>query len=381
MAARKLKLQTVSIFALLLALLIVTRGPVSGSDGPGFNVPLGIPAEAWAYFVPKDNPITTAKIELGRELFFDARLSADGKISCASCHDPKLAFTDGKKVSEGINGRRGLRNSPTILNAMFNSGQFWDGRAASLEAQALLPLVDPDEMGNPSLDEVVARINGLPEYRQKFQEVFNGPVTTESLAKAIAAFERTLVSGNSPFDRFFAGDRTAISEAAQRGFFLFRGKGRCTICHTFNQSFPFFSDQNFRNTGASVNHPAYIQLSRRALEIVRNPEASKLVEALKKQDGAKELGRFLVTGNSQDIGAFRTPSLRDVELTAPYFHDGSAATLFDVLRFYVKGGNDNPGRDWQLEPVDLNESEMADLVEFLKSLTSDDSRGRVTGDK
>lgn len=374
MAASKLKAQTLMLLALLLGLLFASRDAVSGSDGPAFNVPLGIPSEAWAYFVPKDNPLTKAKVELGRELFFDARLSADGKISCASCHDPKLAFTDGKPVSEGINGRRGPRNSPTILNAMFNSGQFWDGRAASLEAQAVLPLIDPDEMGNRTLDEVVARIKEVPEYRQKFQEVFNGPVTTETLGKAIAAYERTLVSGNSPFDRFTAGERTALSEAAQRGFFLFRGKGRCTICHTFSQSFPFFSDQNFRNTGASVNHPAFLNLSRKALEIVRNPDAARLVEALKKQDGAKELGRFLVTGNSQDIGAFRTPSLRDVELTAPYFHDGSAATLMDVLRFYVKGGNDNPGRDWQLEPVDLSESDMADLIEFLKSLTSDDVR-------
>ncbi|HKY05033.1 MAG TPA: cytochrome-c peroxidase, partial [Blastocatellia bacterium] len=223
MTASKIKLQTASIFALLLAALTFARGNVSGSDGPGFNVPLGIPAEAWAYFVPKDNPLTTAKIELGRELFFDARLSADGKISCASCHDPKLAFTDGKRVAEGINGRRGPRNSPTILNAMFNSGQFWDGRASTLEAQAVLPLVDPDEMGNRTLDEVVARIKDLPEYRQKFQEVFNGPVTVEAIGKAIAAFERTLVSGNSPFDRFIAGDRNALGEAAQRGFFLFRG--------------------------------------------------------------------------------------------------------------------------------------------------------------
>lgn len=338
-----------------------------------FTPPLGIPADVWAYYIPKDNPLTQAKVQLGRELFFDKRLSADGSVSCASCHDPTFAFTDGKKVAEGIAGKRGPRNSPTLLNAMFNSSQFWDGRADSLEAQAIMPLTNPIEMGNASHEQVIARLREIPEYARGFKEVFDGPVTIGSLAKALAAFERTLVSGNSPFDRYIAGDRAAMGDAALRGLGVFRGRGRCTVCHSINPSFPFLTDQNYRNTGVAAAFPGFDGLLRRAIELARGDAASE-IERLGNEQGGAELGRFLITGNSLDIGAYRTPSLRNVELTAPYFHDGSAATLLDVVKFYVKGGIDNPAHDWELQPVPLTDEEQADLVEFLKSLTSDEAR-------
>jgi cytochrome c peroxidase len=317
--------------------------------------------------------MTAAKVELGRKLFFDKRLSSDATVSCATCHDPALAFADGKPVSEGVAGRRGTRNSPSLLNAMFNSGQFWDGRAESLEDQAVQPLVNPDEMGDQTHEQVVARLAAIPEYTRGFQEVFNGPVTIERVGKAIAAFERTLISGNSAFDRFQSGDLQSLSDSARNGFMLFRGRGRCAVCHTSSASFPFFSDQNYRNTGVAAANPKFIALVEMAMKLSRS-DSKQSLDALGKQTGGDELGRFLVTGNNIEIGAFRVPSLRNVELTAPYFHDGSARTLSDVVRFYVKGGGDNPARDWQLESLNLTEQEERDIVEFLKSLTGDEAR-------
>lgn len=343
------------------------------------KLPLGIPSDIWAYFVPSDNPMTLRKVELGRKLFSDPRLSADGIVSCASCHDPQRAFTDGRRVAEGIGGRVGTRNSPTLLNAMFNGGQFWDGRASTLEEQAKMPLVNPDEMGNRSLEEVVARLAKDSEYNKEFQVIFGSSVTIDALAKAIAVFERTLVSGDSPVDRYIAGDLSALSESARNGLILFRSKARCGICHAFNQnfstfaSFPFFTDMNYRNTGVAANFDGFEGLARRAIAATRDESGNSLT-LLTRHERAGELGRFLVSGNTLDVGAFRTPSLRNVELTAPYFHDGSAATLADVVKFYVKGGNQNPNRDWQLEPVALTDAEQSDLIEFLKALTSDEAR-------
>jgi cytochrome c peroxidase len=342
-------------------------------------MPLGIPREVWAYFIPKDNPMTTAKVELGRKLFFDPRLSADGAISCATCHDPARAFADGKRVAEGIGGRRGERNSPTLLNAMFNASQFWDGRAGSLEEQARMPLTNPDEMGNASHDEVIARLAAIPEYVKEFREAFSAAPNIDSFSRAIASFERSLVSGNSPLDRYVAGDINALSDSARNGLMLFRSKARCGVCHSFNQAFaafatfPFLTDTNYRNTGVAANYREFDPLGRQAMTAARD-ESGAALRDLSRQARASELGRFLVSGNLLDIGAFRTPSLRNVELTAPYFHDGSVDSLAEVVRFYVKGGVANPTRDWQLEPVALDESEQRDIVEFLKSLTSDDAK-------
>lgn len=359
---------------------------------PGFNaqqpslknsIPSGLPADTWDYYVPRNNPMTPAKIELGRKLFFDARLSADGKVSCSSCHDPKLAFTDGKAVAEGIAGRRGSRNSPTLLNATFNTGQFWDGRADTLEDQAIQPLINALEMGNDSYDEVVKRLRAIPEYRAEFQSVFGAEVKIELVGKAIAAYERTLVSGDSPFDRFIAGDQNAISEAAKRGLAVFRGKARCSRCHTFSDALPFFTDFNYHNTGVAANHPSFDKLSRQTYAVIETGGAKEAIDALAKQDGGQELGRVLITYQVFDIGAYRTPSLRNIALTAPYFHDGSAKTLADVVRFYNEGGRQNINREWDLSALALTEDEQKDLVAFLESLTgrapnADNDAGRIS---
>ena len=371
MPNNRLKLGVIILLVMIAPLLASADDSSNSSD---INPPLGIPRDVWTYFIPKDSPITPRKVELGRQLFFDKRLSADGQVSCATCHDPKLGFTDARPKAEGIGGRRGTRNTPTILNSMFNAGQFWDGRAATLDAQALMPLINPDEMGNESLEQVVTRLQTIPEYSTGFKDVFGRSPAIDDLAKAIAAFERTLVSGNSPFDRYISGDRAAMSESALRGLGLFRGKARCSICHNFNLSFPFLTDQNYRNTGIAANNPAFNDLTKIALEAARRGASAESLKALGKREGASELGRFLVTGNALDIGAFRTPSLRNVELTAPYFHDGSAATLIDVVGYYARGGNESPSRDWELQTVTLSESEQQDLVAFLKSLTGDDAK-------
>jgi cytochrome c peroxidase len=374
----------IAVLAFVLLLPALVRAADSNLASSSFEIklPLGIPQDLWAYFIPQDNPMTAAKVDLGRKLFFEPRLSADGTVSCATCHDPKRAFTDGKRIAEGIAGRTGTRNSPTLLNAMFNAGQFWDGRAGSLEEQAKMPLINSIEMGNRSLGEVAERIASIPEYTRVFEHVFGSAVTIDNIAKAIGAFERTLVSADSPLDRYLAGDVNAMSESSRNGLGLFRGKARCGVCHAFNQNFaafatfPFLTDMNYRNTGIAANFDGFDSLARRAMAASRERSAEPTTELLK-HERAGELGRFLISGNSLDVGAFRTPSLRNVELTAPYFHDGSAATLEDVVRYYVKGGNPNANRDWQLEPVSLTEGEQRDLVAFLKALTSDDARRPV----
>jgi cytochrome c peroxidase len=362
-----------TLLFILLAVILLVFAPkayVAGTTEYNLQPPPGIPIDVWSYFVPRDNPLTTAKVELGRKLFFDPRLSANGSVSCSTCHDPKFGFADNRKIAIGIDGRPGTRNTPTVLNAMFNSTLFWDGRVESLEAQALKPLVHPDEMGNSSPEAVVRRLAAMPDYVNEFSRAFGRPVDSESIAKGIAAYERTLVSANSPYDRYLAGDRAALSQGALRGLTVFRGRGRCSVCHSLNTSFPFFSDGNYRNTGVAGNLNDFDSLAHRALSVSSETDFADL----NKFSGKFELGRFLVTRNALDIGSYRTPMLRNVELTAPYFHDGSAATLEDVVRYYVRGGNENVSKDWELQAVNLSEREQQDLIEFLKALTSDDAR-------
>jgi len=365
---RSLRLFAVSAFVVAACLWLT---PDFGAQQPSLNnsIPLGLPADTWDYYVPRKNPMTPSKVELGRKLFFDARLSSDGRISCSSCHDPKLAFTDGRAVAEGISGRRGSRNSPTLLNAMFNTGQFWDGRADTLEDQAVQPLVNSLEMGNDSYDEVVKRLRAIPEYAAEFQSVFGSEVKIELIGKAIAAYERALVSGDSPLDRFVAGDQNAISESAKQGFALFRGKARCSRCHTFSDALPFFTDFNYHNTGVAANHPNFDKLSRQAYAVIETDKAREVIDAMAKQEGGQELGRVLITYQVFDIGSYRTPSLRNIALTAPYFHNGSAKTLADVVKFYNEGGRQNINREWDLDPLALTLDEQRDLIAFLESLT------------
>jgi cytochrome c peroxidase len=272
-------------------------------------------------------------------------------------------------VAEGIGGKLGARNSPSLLNAMFNPNQFWDGRAGTLEEQAVQPLVNPIEMGNGSHDEVVGRLRSAAEYRAEFQSVFGGEITIARVGQAIAAYERTLVAGDSPFDRFIAGDAGAVGDAAKRGFALFRGKARCSRCHSFSDALPFFTDFNYHNTGVAANHPNFDALARRAFAAAETDRARDVIDNLARQDGGQELGRVLISYHELDIGSFRTPSLRNIALTAPYFHDGSARTLADVVRFYNQGGKANLNREWDLSPLALTDDEQRDLVAFLETLT------------
>ncbi|MCX8070838.1 MAG: cytochrome-c peroxidase [Candidatus Binatia bacterium] len=324
--------------------------------------------------IPEGNPLTKEKVELGKKLYFDKRLSADGTVSCASCHDPLRGFADGKPVATGIRGQAGARNSPTVLYTGFSEVQFWDGRAPTLEEQAKQPLINPVEMGQPSHEAVVKAVASVPEYPPLFQQAFGSPqVTIERIVQAIASFERTLAPFASPFDRFLAGDKNALSDAAKRGFQLFQGKGRCVTCHEFNTSFPYFTDNKFHNIGVAMKGN-FEQLAReaQAIQTRRDKEAES---SLAHKPGVEALGRWIVTREPKDIGAFKTPGLRNVALTAPYMHDGSLKTLEEVMDFYNRGGEPNPNLDGGMRPLNLTREEIADIIEFMKSLT-DESGGK-----
>ncbi|MFN7945740.1 MAG: cytochrome c peroxidase [Blastocatellia bacterium] len=344
-----------------------------------FDVPLGLPAEVWESMIPKDNPMTAEKVALGEKLFFDKRLSVDRSVSCATCHDPATAMADSNMVGIGISLKKGARNTPTVLNAMFNETQFWDGRAATLEDQAKMPIINPIEMGMKDHTVVVTRIRAAAEYKPLFAAAFGSEaITIDTIAKAIAAFERTQVSGNSPFDRFMAGDQNAMSEAAKRGWELFNGQARCISCHAFNSTQPFFTDNKFHNIGVAAKDQNFPQLARRAQQMLAQGQNSeRVIDELALSPGFSELGRYLITKQPKDIGAFKTSGLRDIELTAPYFHNGSEKTLLDVIKFYNKGGEPNPNLDGGMRPLKLTDPQMDDVVEFLKALTSDDVRRRA----
>lgn len=312
------------------------------------------------------------EVALGKALFFDTRLSSDGNVSCATCHDPARAFTSREPRAVGAHGQIGTRNAPTVLNSAYRDSYFWDGRVRTLEDQAKQPLLNASEMGLQTEAAVVQRLSNISEYRRSFREIYpRRGITLETIAQAIAAFERTLVSRNARFDRFIQGDVKALSENQVRGWELFRGKARCIACHQFTETSPFFTDSDFYNTGVVARGQRFSEMQVRAQEIRfkdRGLQASELAH----DEQLAELGRFLVTREPKDIGAFRTPTLRDVELTWPYMHDGSVSTLLDVVRFYNRGGNANPNLDAKMVPLNLTDEEMNDLVEFMRALTSDD---------
>lgn len=276
---------------------------------------------------PTDNPPTPEKIALGKQLYFDPRLSRDQTISCASCHDPAKGWSNGEQFATGVGGAKGGRNAPTVINAAYYTTQFWDGRAKTLEEQALGPIQNPIEM-NMTLEAVVERLNGIAGYKEQFQRVFGTDVTADGIAKAIAAFERTVLSGNAPYDKFKAGDPSALSPEAQRGMKLFFGKARCSACH----SGPNFSDSAFHNIGLD----------------------------------SEDIGRKAISKLEGDHGAMKTPTLREIAKTAPYMHNGSLKTLEEVVAHYNKGGNGNRYQDEEIFPLKLSEQEQADLVTFLK---------------
>ena len=296
------------------------------------EVPLGLDA----YMpVPDDNPLTAEKVALGQRLFHDSILSSDRKTACATCHDPRNAFTDRRPVSIGVFGRKGTRRVPTLVNRGYGSAFFWDGRASSLEEQVLQPIQNPREL-DAALGEVLARLKSDPAYPQLFQQVFGREVNVEDLSRALASYVRTILSGDSPMDRYASGDPQALSAQAQEGLRLFRGKGNCTACHLG----PNFTDEQFHNTGVAWRD-------------------TKLLDS----------GRFAVTGKESARGAFKTPTLREVARTAPYMHDGSLATLEEVIEFYDRGGNPNPYLDPELHPLKLTPEEKLALVAFLKALS------------
>lgn len=330
--------------------------------------------------VPGDNPITPEKVALGRKLFFDRRLSVNGTISCAMCHVPEQGYAMNELATPvGIEGRSVRRNAPTVINAAFARHLFSDGRAAGLEAQALFPLVDPDEMGNPSHDDVISRLRALSDYVGLFERAFGRPADVQGLVQAISSWERTLLSGDSPFDRWYFGKKeAALNPSSKRGFALFTGKGGCVACHAIASDHALFTDHAFHNTGvgapAAPSPGVRVELAPGVFTMLPHAVVETVSEPPK-----PDLGRFEVTRDPADLFAYKTPGLRNVALTAPYMHDGSFATLTDVVRFYNGGGRPNDGLDWLIRPLGLDETEIADLVAFLESLTGGNI-GELVGD-
>jgi cytochrome c peroxidase len=332
--------------------------------------PAGIDPVAWAsIYMLAGNELTPDRIALGRKLYFDTRLSKDGTLACATCHDVSRGFADHRSVSEGIGDHLGKRSAPTTMNAALMQTQFWDGRAPSLDEQAKLPILNPIEMGHPDAGSAMASVNTDPAYRAMFQKAYGRAPNYDDLGRAIASFERTLIFLDAPFDRFAAGDRKAMSPAAQRGLDLFNGKARCVSCHMINSSNPLGTDNLFHNIGVSARTKNFEALAGQALSVLSKNDDPKALDTLAIETDMSELGRFLVTKNRGDIGAFKTEQVRNVGITGPYMHDGSLKTLWDVLDHYNKGGETNSYLDGGIEPLNLSENEIDDVVAFLFALT------------
>src|SRR5947207_7950344 len=336
---------------------------------------VGAPVELTDERIPADNPQTPEKISLGRRLFLDRRLSVDGTVSCSTCHDPKLAFTDRRPTSFGVKGRVGQRNAPTVLNALYNKTQFWDGRVNTLEEQGALPIVNAVEMGQPNLDAAVAQIAAVEEYQQAFRVVFGRSPNGPDLLRAIASYERTQLAFDCPFDHFIAGDKNAIDASARRGWDLFNTQARCNKCHALTDTqrdVTVFTDNDFHNIGIGIIRHHIVALARQAEQLIKSGNTATIDRAAI-QTEMSALGRFLITKKEKDIASFKTPDLRNVLVTGPYFHDGSQETLWDVMDHYNKGdGVQNPYLDEDMQPLALTEGEIGDVVAFLASLTSAD---------
>lgn len=300
-------------------------------------LPLGLQADS--AYIPEGNPITSDKVELGRLLFFDKRLSKDDTVACSSCHNPYHGYGDANETGVGVGAKVGGRNSQTALNRLFSVEQFWDGRAGDLEDQAHGPLVNPVEMAMPSHEAVVTKVSGIKGYTPLFLKAYgDDQITMPRIAQAIATYERTVLSGNSPYDRYKAGDKNALSAEQVKGLELFEGKANCATCHaSFN-----FSDEMYHNLGVGWD-----------------PAAKKLADD----------GRFAVSKREADKGAFKTPTLRNVAERAPYMHDGSEATLHDVMVLYNEGGKKNPHLDAKMKPLGLSDDEVDALVAFMYALS------------
>ena len=319
------------------------RTPASDKPvGPVVQIktPLGLPPLP----IPADNPPTAETIALGRRLFYDKRLSKDDSLSCASCHNPALGFTDGTKISHGVGGMSGVRNAPTIANAAYFPLLFWDGRAPNLEEQAASPIANPLEMNQPH-EVSVSKLGKDPRYKVLFGQAFGSEgITLKRVENAIASFERTILSGDSPFDRYqFAGDKNALTPAQVRGLAIFTdpAKGNCSACHTVNQKYALFTDGKAHNIGIGVLDT----------------------------NTFSDIGRYHQTKVETDKGAFITPTLRNIADTGPYMHDGSMKTLKEVVDYYAGGGNSNPYLDKEIRVINLSAQDREDLVQFLRSLS------------
>ena len=352
--------------------VVLALAPVIGAS----SEPLGLPPLP----IPLDNPQTPDKIALGDKLFHDTRFSTTGTVSCATCHERAKGFTDNKPVSEGVNQLTGTRNAPTVINAAYMPSMFWDGREPDLEGQSKQPPINPVEGGLSDHAPILAIVAEDSDYGRMFQSVFRvsgGDISMDHVAKAIASFERTLISGDSPFDHYrFGGDATALNESQVRGLEVFLNQGRCVSCHTIEQDYALFSDGRFHNIGVGFKR-------------LRGHEAQTAAEFLKKKRAGadvdvtvltvgnmSELGRFAVTENPTQVGAFKTSTLRNIAVTQPYMHDGSLATLADVVDFYNNGGREQesdpstPFLSGGIRPLDLSDEQKQDLVAFLEALTS-----------
>jgi len=316
---------------------------------------------------PANNPPTPAKVALGRKLFFDQRLSTDGTISCAKCHVPEQGFSDGRPLALGIGGQLGSRKTPSLLNVALTTSEFWDGRRLTLEAQALDPLFNPREHGLTDSASLLALLRSDPAYRQAFRDVFGiapEQIQRQYIGEAIASFERTLLAGDSAFDRYqYAGDDSALSAGAQRGLMLFRGRAQCASCHTIGADGASFSDGQFHSLGVGFMK-IEARLDKTATRVV-NSAPDELDRLILSDADVAELGRFNVTKQPADIGKFKTPSLRNVAITGPYMHDGSVKTLDEAVDMELYYRSLEANRPLILTPV-----EKADLVAFLQSLTS-----------
>jgi len=327
------------------------------------SAPRGIDPEIWKTLIPPDNSPTPARVELGEKLYFDRKLSRDGSVSCSTCHDVRKGFSDSRPVSEGIGAKLGRRNAPSTINAALHRDMFWDGRAASLEEQAGLPILNPIEMGQPSKEAVVRTLAGDPDYPRLFKEAYGREPNYGDL-------ERTLIFLDSPFDEFLNGRTEALSPDAREGWRLFSGKGRCVACHRLNASNPLGTDFLYHNIGVAARSKDFEALARKASGELGDAGASKeTLDKLALETDLSELGRFLVTRRRADIGAFKTQQLRNIGLTAPYMHDGSLQTLWDVMDHYNKGGEANSFLDGGIEPLALSEKEVDQIIAFLFALT------------
>lgn len=325
--------RAVALASVLVICVTYRPGPLSAEDRTLITGPrrARIPAS------PKSNPSSAAKVALGKLLFFEKRMSLDGTVSCATCHDPKKGWTDQRPTAIGVRQQLGHRNTPTVLNAAYHETQFWDGRAHTMEDQAKEPIANPKEMGLTH-EEAVAKIAAIKGYGPYFKAAFgDSAVSIERIVQAVGSFQRTVLTGNSSYDRYTAGNRAALKQDALRGLALFNGKAGCVSCH----SGPDFSDGRFHNVGAGM------------------------------QRRVQDLGRYDVTKRDEDRGSFRTPILRNLSDTFPYMHDGSLATLEEVIDFFDRGGQANPWLSPGLKPLGLSTQEKKELLAFLAALNGD----------